>query len=1031
MNFQQLILALQSFWAQQGCILGQPYDTEKGAGTANPHTFLRCLGPEPWNVAYVEPCRRPTDGRYGENPNRLGAYYQFQVILKPSPTDVLDKYLRSLTAMGIKPREHDIRFVEDDWEQPTLGAWGLGWEVWLDGMEVTQFTYFQQVGGIECRPVCAEITYGIERIAMYLQGVDSILDLDWGGGFTYRDVHHQTEVEWSRYNFEHAEPRVLFELFDLHFGEATRLAEIGLVYPSYDNALKCSHLFNTLEARGAISVSERAAFIGRIRDLAKLTARTFVEEREKLGWPILARMKAAGNLPVEPAAADAVDDSDGFDPAGDTIESTKAIPSLRPSQLLLELGTEEIPARMLPRAAKSFRDAVLKVLKASGIETGEVSVGWTPRRLALAIDDVAPLSDEAEELVTGPPVRIAFDADGNPKVPATKFADGLGTTVDQLERIETRKGEYLAFRKRSGAQPVTEILERELPGIIGGIPWPKSMRWADRDERFVRPLHWIVALYGDAQLRFEWAGVRSGNLTRGHRFFGNESFAVWSWDTLRDGLAERSVTLLPADRRAAISSQLDSVAAGLGGRPVADETLLDLVTGLVETPRVVAGSFDVTFLSLPREVIQTVLTEHQKMFVVEGDDGLLNWFLGVSNNPLEDQPNTRKGYEKVAVARLQDGVFFYENDLKLPLDAHAAKLDGITFLRGAGTLKAKTDCLRWLVAEIGGDDAAVRAAALCKADLGTEMVGEFAKLQGTMGRIYARLGGEDEAVSEAIFEHYLPRGADDALPATTAGAWCALADKADTLVACFALGKRPTGSSDPFGLRRAAIGILRILDSGVVACSLEALVEAALVGRSLSPGLDEGDALLEGLFGAAITSGKRTAAEVRADLLDYLRTRLKGMWTAAGHGTDLAEAVLLAGFDDVADGRARLEALTELRGASEFGDLMVSFKRMGNIVRKAGDGAGAGGIDDGLLEAGAERGLYDAFVAARDGVRSATDHGTALSAMASLRQPLSSFFDDVMVMADDADVRRNRLALLTSISGTFARIADFSAISTE
>ena len=353
MNFQQLILSLQSFWANEGCILGQPYDVEKGAGTANPHTFLRCLGPEPWNVAYVEPCRRPTDGRYGENPNRLGAYYQFQVILKPSPKDVLDLYLRSLVAIGIKPKEHDIRFVEDDWEQPTLGAWGLGWEVWLDGMEITQFTYFQQVGGIECRPVCAELTYGLERIATYLQKKNSILELDWGGGFTYADVHKQTEVEWSRYNFEEADPKSLFAQFDLCYSEAKRLAELGLVYPSYDHALRCSHLFNTLDARGAISVSERAAYIGRIRDLARLSAQTFVAEREKLGWPILQRRRGDDATPE-------VDES--HDEAGDTMESTRAIAAVGPAELLLEIGVEEVPARMLPAASAALRDKVVALL---------------------------------------------------------------------------------------------------------------------------------------------------------------------------------------------------------------------------------------------------------------------------------------------------------------------------------------------------------------------------------------------------------------------------------------------------------------------------------------------------------------------------------------------------------------------------------------------------------------------------------------------------------------------------------------------
>ncbi len=1012
MNFQQLILALQSFWAQQGCILGQPYDTEKGAGTANPHTFLRCLGPEPWNVAYVEPCRRPTDGRYGENPNRLGAYYQFQVILKPSPKDVVDKYLRSLTAIGIKPREHDIRFVEDDWEQPTLGAWGLGWEVWLDGMEVTQFTYFQQVGGIECKPVCAELTYGIERIAMYLQGVDSIFDLDWGGGFTYRDVHQQTEVEWSKYNFEHADAAVLFRLFDDHYNEANRLAQLGLVFPSYDNALKCSHLFNTLDARGAISVSERAAYIGRIRDLARLSAETFVAEREKLGFPILARMRRAAHAGTAPGSVLPTDDSD---PAGETIEATKAVRSIQPTQLLLELGSEEIPARMLAGAAAAFRDRTLKLLTEAGVDHGAARVAWTPRRLVLAVDDVAPVSAQAEELVTGPPVRIAFDDTGAPKVPAIKFAEGLGLTVDDLERVETKKGEYLAARKTTGGEATTTLLEAGLPAVLANLNWPKSMRWGNRDERYVRPLHWIVALYGESQLRFSWAGVASGNLTWGHRFFGNESFAVWSYETLVDGLSRRHVTLEPDARKAAIARQLDDVAASLGGAVVPDGTLLDVVTGLVEAPRVVAGSFDDAFLDLPREVIQTVLTEHQKMFVVEGPDGrLLPWFLGVSNNPVEDQPNTRAGYEKVAVARLKDGVFFWDNDRGKPLSEHGEGLDRITFLRGGGTLGDKSRRLVDLTRALGGDDAAARAALLCKADLVTDVVGEFPKLQGVMGRIYAALGGEPEAVSAAIFEHYLPRGGDDVLPATRTGALVALADKADTLAVCFRLGKKPTGSADPFGLRRAAIGILRILDSGVVDVSLGTLVDHALDG---SDGI-----------------GDRARDDVRSDLLGYFRTRLKGLWTSAGHGTDVAEAVLAAGFDDVPDGRARLAALTDLRGASEFADLMVSFKRMGNIVRKAGDDASGGDVDAGLLEDGAERGLYDAFVDLRSGVDvaiDAGDHGAALGAMASLRAPLATFFDDVMVMADDADVRRNRLALLTSISGTFSRIADFSAISTE
>jgi len=286
-TFQDLILALQNYWAQRGCVIQQPYDLEKGAGTFHPATFLRSLGPEPWNVAYVEPSRRPTDGRYGENPNRLQHYYQFQVILKPSPMEIQELYLDSLKSFGIDPLKHDIRFVEDDWESPTLGAWGLGWEVWLDGMEITQFTYFQQCGGFDLKPVSGELTYGIERIAMYLQGVDNVYDLDWGGGIKYGDVHHQTEVQFSTYNFEEADVDMLLQLFTMYEKECVRLVERGLVLPAYDYVMKCSHSFNMLDARGAISVTERASYIGRVRNLARLCAEGYLQLRERLGFPLL------------------------------------------------------------------------------------------------------------------------------------------------------------------------------------------------------------------------------------------------------------------------------------------------------------------------------------------------------------------------------------------------------------------------------------------------------------------------------------------------------------------------------------------------------------------------------------------------------------------------------------------------------------------------------------------------------------------------------------------------------------------------
>ena len=287
MTFQEIILTLQEFWSKQGCILAQPYDVEKGAGTMNPSTFLRVLGPEPWHVAYVEPSRRPADGRYGENPNRLFQHHQFHVIMKPSPDNIQELYLQSLAKLGINEKEHDIRFVEDNWESPTLGAWGLGWEVWLDGMEITQFTYFQQVGSVDVKPVASEITYGLERIAMYIQEKENVYDIDWNGTYIYGDVFHQNEFEQSTYNFELADTALLFDLFDKYEKEAVRVIELGYVHPAYDYVLKCSHTFNLLDSRGAISVSERTAFISRVRNLARLCAQCYLKQREELGYPLL------------------------------------------------------------------------------------------------------------------------------------------------------------------------------------------------------------------------------------------------------------------------------------------------------------------------------------------------------------------------------------------------------------------------------------------------------------------------------------------------------------------------------------------------------------------------------------------------------------------------------------------------------------------------------------------------------------------------------------------------------------------------
>lgn len=373
MNIQNMILTLQKHWSDQGCILMQAYDTEKGAGTMSPYTFLRAIGPEPWNVAYVEPSRRPADGRYGENPNRLYQHHQFQVIMKPSPDNIQELYLASLEALGIDPLKHDIRFVEDNWENPSLGCAGLGWEVWLDGMEITQFTYFQQVGGLECKPVSVEITYGIERLASYIQDKENVFELEWTEGFTVRDIFGQPEYEHSKYTFETSDVDMLFNLFNIFEKEAHRQMEVGLVHPAYDYVLKCSHTFNLLDARGAISVTERTGYIGRCRTLARKIAKTFYEEREKLGFPMIQEKE------------------------GKTMSK---------QDLLLEIGLEEMPARFVTDSMNQLSDKVKAWLVEKGIQFSGMKAYSTPRRLAVLVEDVEEAQEDVHEEAKGPAKKL-------------------------------------------------------------------------------------------------------------------------------------------------------------------------------------------------------------------------------------------------------------------------------------------------------------------------------------------------------------------------------------------------------------------------------------------------------------------------------------------------------------------------------------------------------------------------------------------------------------------------------------------------
>ncbi len=1008
MNFQDVVLNLQRYWAAQGCIIQQPVDQETGAGTLNPATFLRVLGPEPWSVAYAEPCRRPTDGRYGDNPYRLGAYYQFQVIIKPSPPNIMELYLDSLRALGIDPLKHDIRFVEDDWEQPTLGAWGLGWEVWADGMEVTQFTYFQQAGQVNLKPTAVELTYGLERICMYLQGVDDVFDLEWVDGIKYRDVHHQSEVEYSHYCFEEADTDMLMRHLNEYEAEAMRLLDKGLVLPGYDFVLKANHAFNVLDARQAISVTERQNYIRRIRTMARTAAKSYVGKREEMGHPLL-----RGAAPKVAPAAKAAHTPVVLD---------------KPAEVFLEIGAEEIPAGFIEPALSHMADALKKGLEAARLSHGAIHTAGTPRRLAVWVEDVDAGQEDRQEVRMGPPAKVAFDADGNPTRAAQGFAKKQGVSVDQIFMKETERGQYAAVKVDIVGRKTAEVLPELLSQIVAGIPFRKSMSWGSRDETFARPVHWICALYGGNVVPVTFGTVASGNTTYGHRFMAPGALEVTDAASWRAALTEAKVVVDIEKRRQTIREGLAKMATEVGGRYVEDEALVREVANLVEYPWGQLGRFEEDTLRLPREVLVTAMRSHQRYFAFEDNDGKLLPCFGVFNNTLvEDPAVVIHGNQRVLAARLYDAKFFFEEDAKRKLEDRLEMLGRVTFLGklnkiGVGAdLLSRTARLRELAQYIAtvafpGDEAllghADRAAHLSKADLMTHMVNEFPELEGVIGGYYARNEGEPDEVAQAIGEHYQPKGPGDAVPASRAGICLASADKLERLAACYAIGDKPSGNKDPHGLRRAALGLLRILNESGIDIDLRAATAAAV--KVVIGGDDQEK--IDGI-----------TAEIMAFFEGRLRSEL-----VENHRTDIVDAVLAAGFDRTLDARQRVAALDDIAQQADLAPLGEAFKRINNILQKnAGQiDAGASFQEDRVVQE-EERTLGQMAMELREHMTAQLqkgDYHAALGHLVRLQKPLDDFFTEVMVMHEDTALRTNRLALLLHLRRTFETVADVSRI---
>jgi glycyl-tRNA synthetase beta chain len=683
-------------------------------------------------------------------------------------------------------------------------------------------------------------------------------------------------------------------------------------------------------------------------------------------------------------------------------------------EFLLEIGTEEIPAGFIKLATESFSDLFTRALNSARVTHGRIETYATPRRLVLSASNVASGQASVEVERTGPPKAFAFDEQGNPTKAAIGFARSQGVEVADLVVVKTSKGEQVAVRKTEEGQPTVEVLIGILPGLMEKISFPKTMRWMDLDVRFARPIHWIVALFEGNVVPFSFGNISSGNVSHGHRFKKPATFSVTGLESLRKSLEKQEVVLDQAERLSQIDVRIKELAASAGLRVFDDPELLDEINFLVESPYPVMGEFSEDFLELPASILITCMKKHQRYFSIQDREGrITNKFIAVNNTPVKDPAASVRGHQRVLKARLEDARFYFREDRRIPLFDRLESLKGVVFHSKLGTAYEKVERFTSLAVSLAERFApdkvkeVERAAWLCKCDLETGIVYEFPELQGIIGSFYARMDGEPDEIATAVREHYLPAHAGDSLPKGTIGALVAIADRMDTIAGCFSVGLIPTGAADPYALRRNALGIIQIL-------------------------IDLDRPLDIGWFVAKATdllADKRTREPdpVRAEVLEFIRTRFVNFHTSRDFPLDVVEAVVRARFNDVVDARQRVEALSQWKSREDFDSIIIGFKRVVNILRDTAPQS----MSEKLLAEEAEKKLYSAFqdVSKRAGsLIQKGEYAEALEIIAELKSPIDEFFDAVMVMVDDEALRNNRLGLLRIIADFFGQIADFSFI---
>lgn len=982
LTFEQIIERLNTFWVKQNCIIHQGYDLEVGAGIFNPATFLRCLGKEPYRAAYVESCRRPKDT---SDKDRLQRSHQYQVIIKPPPTDTRTLYLQSLFALNLDIKKYDIRFVHNDWEVSSLGISGLGWKVWCNGMEITQFTYLQTVGDIALKPISVEITYDLERLALFLQNKTAIFDIQYNHLFTLRDLFLQNEVEWNHYHLTEASVPMWLRHFSDYEQEIKNLVKNNLPIPAYDFVIKASHAFNLLDARGAICFTQRNSYIRKIRDLTHLVAKA-----------ILSRQVCLTTSPIRTKSI--IQKNPCFNP-----KNTR--------DFLLEIGSEQLPASFIPIGCLYLEKAMRNLLETSELEFEELQIFGTPQRLSILVKGLVEGTESVEEQIKGPSITVAFDKKGNLTKEGKGFLQACNIAFCTLAEVLQEEIPNLYFIPMGGVQYLIAtvyvkgsstyaLLQKRLPSLIMNIDFPKKMYWEDPSIKYARPIRWILALFGTQVVSFSLGRIQSGNFSFGHFQLKPTYIEIKHPKYYLSDLKNHYVLADIEERKQHIEKQIKTLEQQIKGCAIERNKVLPEVLHLTEWPTLMLGFFDAKFLRIPQEILISQIIKHLKYFpITDRHDQLMNAFIITIDS--QPNPTIQLGNEKELLLRLSNRIILYEKEIHIPLELSYYKLQEISYQKNCKNLWNKVERLTLIATmfhqylKVAEYTHVQRAALLSKSDLCSALVNEFPDLQGVIGKHYALAQNEQHQVAIALEEQWMPRSKCD-VPKTPTGIILSLSDKIDDLISFYST------SRGLYPLRKQAMGIVRILLKNKMSCNLQILL---LKACQIFP----------------ITNKKKATQTI----ISFINTRKKLIFEELGFRKDEIDAITRISPYDPFDQLCRLEAFCSFRKSKKnFSCFIKTYKRIKGYTQNDSPT-----FQKELMIEPAERKILQEYILIHKcwpKLLQQKQYLEAFKLLAELQNPLEKFFKTVIIFTDDLVLRGNRIALLKKLIKLFESLMDFS-----